>query len=283
VAIYGDLPPPDSVTEIEPGPVAKNTYGWIKLQQDQLVKAAAQNGLPTTILCPPNICGPYSYFLLQLIDALAQGEFALLEDGSACCSTVDVRNLAHAIDLALRNGAAVGRRYFVTDDADVTWARLVAGLTPLLSDPHIASVNTDQLQVPDVVGPKSSVLGSILHLVSSDVREALRKDPLLQRVDVALRGLAGSLGSGVEERLRESIEGPINVTVRTPQARLNLRLCAQQLRGVQHSCDRLKRELGYAPLVDFDTSMRAFRAWYIALAGTDGEGGDLLDHLAVES
>src|SRR5881409_724896 len=75
-----------------------------------------------------NIVGPGSYFLLEMLGCLLRGEFLLADGGSCVCTTVDVRNLAHACFLALSEGSTNGERYFVTDDERVTWASIVDGL-----------------------------------------------------------------------------------------------------------------------------------------------------------
>ena len=58
VAVYGDPPPPESVREDAPARPKKETYGAIKLAQDEMVRKAAGAGLPAVVLCPPNISGP---------------------------------------------------------------------------------------------------------------------------------------------------------------------------------------------------------------------------------
>src|SRR3954469_20234652 len=65
VAVYGDPPTPDAALESAQPSVEKGTYGWIKLRQDEIVKKGADRGLSSIVLCPPNIVGPGSYFLLD--------------------------------------------------------------------------------------------------------------------------------------------------------------------------------------------------------------------------
>ena len=57
VAVYGNPPPPDSVHETAPTKPEPESYGWVKLQQGDMVKEAAQAGLSSIVLCPPNISG----------------------------------------------------------------------------------------------------------------------------------------------------------------------------------------------------------------------------------
>jgi len=117
-------------------------------------------------------------------------------------------------------------------------------------------------------------------LVSSDVRVALRQDPVWAKVEQALGQGVTRLGKVVEERLRLSIAGPppIPKVPRGPQ--YNAQLCLQQLRGVRHASDLAKQELGYQPLYTFAASMRAFCAWYRSQHGMDTGHWDLLKQLS---
>jgi nucleoside-diphosphate-sugar epimerase len=281
VAVYGDPPSPDSATEdgrAEPDP---GSYGWVKLAQDRMVAEAAAAGLPATILCPPNISGVQSGYIEMIVGALLRGELALLEGGRSPCNLVDVRNLAHAIELALVSGPADGRRMLLTDDDPATWHDVVDSLSPLVGNVPISGISRDDLvrliAAPET--PRISLKKSVLHLVSSDVRAALRKDPLWAKVDAALRGGARLLGIRAEDRLRLAVEGPTRVLRGDRAPALNIRLCAQQLRGVVHRCDRARRELGYRPLYTFQQSMAAFRRWYAVFHAWDTPAAPLLKAL----
>jgi nucleoside-diphosphate-sugar epimerase len=283
VAVYGDPPPPESTDEKAPTRPKKGTYGAIKLAQDDLVQKAAAEGLPGVILCPPNISGCYSYFLLALLDAIRQGSFVLAGSGEAPCNVVDVENLAFAIELAMRGDINDGRRFFVTDDEPVTWKGVADALLPLAGvSARLRSVLPDALAHDWHAAnqPQRRSLGrSLAHLVSSEVRLALRRDPLWEQVDSFGRGLVRRLGSAMEERMRLAIAGPIPVAKVSGEVTINLQLSAQQLRGVRHSCERAKRDLGYRPLHTFGQSMGAFARWHRSMHGADGEFADLLAHL----
>jgi nucleoside-diphosphate-sugar epimerase len=282
VMVYGDPPAPDGVTEEGRTDPAKGTYGALKLRQDQLVQKAAREGQPAVILCPPNIGGPYSGYYLEIVGALRAGKFSLMDGGEAPCNVVDVSNLAHAVELALENGTADGSRMFVTDDGATTWRDVVKELAPLaeMNEPVPAITREELLRsIPAEEKPSVSVLKSMKHIVSSDVREAIRKDPLLAKVDYVVRRGAALLGKSVEDRMRMSIEGPVQVSKPESEPLHFRRLCAQQLRGVLHSCERAKRELGYEPLYSFAQSAAAFRAWYRESHGMNSGAWDLLKHL----
>src|SRR5437867_4102264 len=165
-----------------------------------MVMRACREGLPSLILCPPNISGPNSIYLVGLVDALRHGEFALLEDGFAPCNLVDVSNLSLAIDLALSNGPADGPRLFVTDDENTNWKGVIDSLVSLTgSEEPAPSVTREQLSRAGDGEEKSprSVLKSLKHLISSDVRQALRKDPGWATVDTVLRRGVTRMGKTV--------------------------------------------------------------------------------------
>jgi nucleoside-diphosphate-sugar epimerase len=238
----------------------------VKLQQDRMIAKASSAGLSSLILCPPNISGTYSDYLVNLVEMMRVGKFAMLEGGSAPCNLVDVYNLAHAAELALNEGPGRGERFFVTDDENTTWRDLVGELLPLMEpDFQVPSIELHVLTRGDIAAERTphSILRSIKHLVSSDVRQALRKDPLWESADTALRRGIARMGNLTENALRRSIEGPTKI-VKTPssQPQINAQFCRQQLRRVRHSCELAKIHLGYRPIYTFAASVEAFRRWY---------------------
>ena len=281
VLVYGDPPPPDSVHE-DAQPYPTEPYGRLKLQQDRMVLQACRAGLPSVILCPPMVSGPYSPFLVRVLDALRAGAFALLDDGKTPCNLVDASNLAHAIELALDRGTANGKRMFVTDDEETTWRDVIEGLTPVaeLTEPVPGITREELLRLRMADGkPSISVMQSLKHAVSRDVRAALRKDPLWAKVEQALGQSVTRLGKVVEERLRLSTAGPLLPPKINSRLLYNTELCLQQLRGVRHASDLAKQELGYKPLYTFAASMRAFCAWYRSQHGMGTGSWDLLKQL----
>ncbi len=283
VLVYGDPPPPDSVHEdAQPFPNDPYGYGRLKLQQDRMVQQACRAGLPSVILCPPNISGSYSPFLVRVLDALRAGAFGLVDDGKSPCNLVDVSNLAHAIELALDRGTANGQRMFVTDDEETTWRDVIEGLAPVAerTDPVPVITREELLSLRTAHStPSVSVMQSLKHLVSRDVRLALRQDPLWAKVEQVLGQSVTRLGKAVEERLRLSIAGPPPVPKVNRGPQYNMHVCLQQLRGVRHACDLAKHELGYKPLYTFAASMRAFCAWYRSQHGMDTSSWNLLKQL----
>lgn len=284
VMVYGDPPSADTTSEDGTTPRhATGSYAGTKLQQDQMVQRAASTGLPALILCPPNITGPYSYFLGGLVAALRQGAFSLLDGGESVCNVVDVDNLAHAIELSLDHCTREAPRLFVTDDEELTWRDVLEGVMPLCWDapapPAIERAELLQLREAFYARSRIKVLRSLKHLVSSDVRAALRQDPLWAKIDAALRQSVAKIGGAFEERMRLGIEGPVKVVKAAPRRGINASLSIQQLRGVRHSCARAKATIGYRPRHSFPESMKAYRAWYRSHTGQNSSDWELVRHL----
>jgi nucleoside-diphosphate-sugar epimerase len=286
VMVYGDPPHPESHHEDAPAKPAPGaaSYGMIKLEQDTMVEAAAARGLPSVVLCPPNISGPFSGYIVGIVNSLRTGTLALVDDGAAPCNLIDVRNLCHAIELALdADGEALnGRRMFVTDGEQIRWVNVVAELSDLAGAREIRHIARAELLRLAGAGPTKkapSIVGSLRHLVSSDVRAALRKDPLLAKLDYGARAAVSKLGRGVETKLRLGIEGPTPVLRPDPYANLTVGLCAQQLRNVWHRNDRAERVLGFRPVVSFAQSMVDFRKWYRKMHAMDTPYWPVLVHL----
>lgn len=283
VSVYGD--PPDAASESEdaaPPSLDKSSYGYLKLEQDAMIQRAARKGLPSAILCPPNISGPYSPYLNGLVDALRARQFALLDDGRGPCNLVDVDNLAVAIELVLDKGSSDPQRIFITDGEATSWRDVIDGLMPLTGrSDELPTIAREGLMTAQIEAPaaRASLLRSLKHLVSSDVRAALRKDPIWASADGLIRRSAAALGPGMEDRLRLSIEGPLPVHRTSNAGSINLRLSSQQLRNVRHSCARAQKVLGYRPLYSFAQSMDAYRKWYRTLHRMDGPEWSILKEL----
>lgn len=286
VLVYGDPPKPSSATEDGPPDDAQDpaSYGAMKLEQDRMVEEAVRKGLSSVVLCPPNISGPFSLYLCGIVDGLRKGSFGLVGDGAGPCNLVDVRTLCAAIEAALEvdDAAADGKRLFVTDGEPVSWRGVVDALIELAGVDQVRPVDRELLLRrvrQQQAAPPSSLGRSLKHLVSSDVREALRKDPLLARVDKLARRSVAMMGPGIEGRLRRSIEGTTPVPRIDMLAGLQIGLCAQQLREVTHRDDRIRQVLGFAPPVGFQASMADFRRWYRAMFGADGDQWSLAQRL----
>ncbi len=249
-----------------------------KLRQDQMVARACREGLRAVILCPPNVSGPYSPFLQRLTGALGRGTFAMVDGGRRPCNLVDVENLARAIELALERDAPLGRRLFVTDDEQTTWRDVVAALRPLADaadPPAIEAIELARRRDALTALPRLALIRSLAHLISPEVRETVRRDPLVDRAYQAVRRTVAWLSPRAHARIRRAV----GRGARTEVDGIDVALSARQLRGVRHSCELATRGLGYRPLHSCADSLEAFGAWYRSSRVLDTEFADLLRQL----
>ena len=280
VAAYGNTAVPVLDESAKPSP-SRNTYGWTKLSQDELVERAADRGLSCAVLCPPNISGTYSPFLLDVVDTMRRGEFALVDAGRYPCELVDVHNLAHAIRLALSAPRIDAGRIFVTDGTETTWADVANALAPLVQ--HEGPFPSIDLNAAQAIGaasapPRPTVGRTLKHLGSQDLLGALRKDPLLASAEKSAKAAIRRLPA-LEAALRRRFEKQPMAATRTRAAAWSERLIGQQLRNVRYSQSRARTVLEYQPVVSAAESMQAFRSWYGDLYGRNHAAWSLTQHL----
>jgi len=283
VAVYGDPPPPEAVHEDAPTRPVRDTYGWNKLRQDQLVQAAYRRGLPSVILCPPYIGGAYSMFVLRVLQAIQEGRLALVDGGDAVINLVDVQNLAQAIELALSCATADAQRLFVNDDAGTTWRQFTSPLVDLAGRPKpLPSISRDEASgwlgsvktAPSTLGRRMKRL-----IASHQVRTILQEDPLITKLFQLTRSGIRFLPGSARERLDGILRPPKRRRPRAVHPAFDERLCRLQLRGLRHACDRAREVLGYRPEVSFAGSMEAFQAWYRTTNGWGAEYAPLFEEL----
>jgi len=285
ITAYGEPPPVDSVHEgAKPRP-RRGTYGWLKLQQDKRIeRARRRTGLPATTLCPPVVSGPYSPQILWLLRCMRAGRFAVLDGGRSPCALVDVRNLATAVECALRSDPVEGR-VFVLDDRIPTWRELSEALWPLARvEGDLPQISTGELaRVERRAGLSfAAPIHTLRFLGSRHARATLRQDPLLaagERVlargarRLALRTLLGALVPSRHSAPRRAGATP------TTRSRLDPLQIARQQRGVWHSGARSEQVLGYTPTISVEESLSDFVRWYRSERGWDTEFGDLVREL----
>lgn len=93
-----------------------SAYAATKKLGEDLVNAAFRQGLPTVILRPKAIFGPGDRALLPpLIERARQKRLPQLGNGQNLVDLTYVDNVVHALLLAARADAAVGKTYFITN------------------------------------------------------------------------------------------------------------------------------------------------------------------------
>lgn len=287
VAVYGDPPHPDSVTEDAPTTGADGGYGAIKRDQDEKLQKAAASGLGAIILCPPNIIGPYSEYLLDIIESIERGRFRLVHSGQTAVNVIDVNALAAVILKAVESPIRDGRRLFVNHPERITWRDLCDALEPVLrTHAPIPPIDADVLKQsdlglgngPDGRGKRRG--GALKHLISEEVREALKKHPTWAALESAGKSTVRVFGGRAERYVRRVANGPIRVPSTPLPDPFDRPLVSQQLRRVKHRPDRCLHDLSMELPIDFRQSMQHFNDWYRRYFDADSDAWQLLGHRA---
>jgi nucleoside-diphosphate-sugar epimerase len=265
VAVYGNMPPPESITEDSPIRHCDNLYGREKLgQEKRVLKYARNHGLPAVILRPPNVWGPYSHFSLEMIQKISKGTLALVSNGQNPCNLVHVDNLVEAILLSLWKPEAVNEVFFVTDDPVISWKQCLEDQAALVNT-HLPGVAEEDLVVPAaerVWRESFKVVPRVF--VSGEFRQQLRRIPLLRIVEEKLFAGFQSLSAETQHSLRSRLTGGNTaVLVRPATAPRFVRngLHFTQMRRVAHSSEKARRLLGYTAPVKYAEGMANLQAW----------------------
>lgn len=267
VAVYGNAPPPESVSEDAPVRGCDNLYGREKLgQEERVFKFAHYRGLPAVVLRPPNVWGPYSHFSLEVIQKLRKGTLALVSNGQNPCNLVHVDNLVEAILLSLWKPEAVNQVFFVTDDPVISWKQCLEDQTALLKIPLQIVAETD-LEIPraEHIWTESLRITPRV-LLSGALRQQLRRIPLVRVVEEKLYSGFQSLPAGTQHLLRSRLtDGNVPFVKRPSSAPRFVRegLHSIQLRKIAHSSEKARRLLGYTAPVKYEEGMALLEAWLL--------------------
>jgi nucleoside-diphosphate-sugar epimerase len=114
-----------------------NWYSETKRAAEAEVRRAEQaSGLNVVILRPATVYGPRSDDVVgDMARAIRARQMLLVDGGRAIAGLVYVGNLVDATVLALRNDAALGEAFNLTDGLDITWKRFLGDLAEGLGYP----------------------------------------------------------------------------------------------------------------------------------------------------
>src|SRR5229473_3039761 len=265
VAVYGNSPPPGSVSESAPAKRTDNAYGNEKLEQELLVLRYSRTcSLPTVILRPPNVYGPYSTFTLGLVGKLRSGKLALVDGGQNPCNLVYVDNLVQALLLSIWKKDAVSEIFFVTDAETITWERSLQDMAHALglSLPRVERQELAQEPKKHVLRESLRVLPRVL--LSGEMRSVVRQVPLIHSMENSLYRAFQALSPETQEGIRLRINGPprLHQKGETP-SRFDAadNVIAAQNRRVAHSSAKARRLLGYTAPISYQQGMCLTEAW----------------------
>lgn len=265
VAVYGNRPPPESVSEEAPPTPEGMAYGIEKLNQEHRIRRyGRRHGLPFVILRPPNIYGPFAPFTMDVITKIRAEQMPIVNGGQNPCNLVYVDNVIEAILLSLWKPDAVGETFFVTDSEVLSWERCLSDYAALLG------TTLPQVSLNDLLSrPRERFLWNSVRLFpsvlfSGEFRGQLRKLPLIKSLETALYERFHCLSIETQQRLRVAISGPVifqKAETLQKGFRADDPLIAAQGRTVAHSSEKAKRLLGYSAPVPYRQAMALTESW----------------------
>jgi nucleoside-diphosphate-sugar epimerase len=265
VAVYGNNPPPESVSEDAPARPTGSDYGDEKLAQEKLVeKFGRSRKLPYVILRPPNIYGPSSSYSVDTLERVQAGTLPMVDQGQNPCSLVYIDNLIEAILLALWKPGAVGETFFVTDSDVVTWGDWLREHAAL-AGVGLLNVASSDLVSPAQVHPVADSIRALPSVfLGGDLRGVLRQVPLVKSAEAVFYNRFLALPEATKQRMRLWVNGPVvfspNGSSQT-RFRANDSMISSQLRRVAHSSKKAKDLLGYTCPVSHREAMAFTEAW----------------------
>ena len=265
VAVYGNHPPADSVSEAAPARQTDMAYGNEKLEQERRVlRHWKRHGLNIVILRPPNVYGPFAPFTLNLINTIRSREIAIVDGGRNPCNLVYVDNLVEAILLALWKPEAVGEVFFVTDPAVVTWEQCItdhAGLVGV-GVPRVAATALVPPRREHIIRDSLRALPNVL--ADRDLRRVLARIPVVRHAERVLYNWFQSLAEETRQGIRLSLRARERVRrngAGERQFSSDATLIAAQGRAVAHSSEKARRLLGYTAPVSYGEAMSLTAQW----------------------
>lgn len=253
-SVHGQSPAPGTDETSPLSSRQKLAYNNAKVAAEQRLQQLRQGGGVEVVRLRPGIVhGPRSYWTGGFADELLAGEAYLVGGGTGICNSTYVDNLVHAVRLALDAPRADGEAYIVGDAETVTWADLCDPIARALG------YSREALAVPAPGEMRRMPAGL-------DSMAALRRAAALlpPRPRRALRAARAAWRAPATPAAPPGVPQPL-----VSQEKADLHLCAVRL-----PMDKARRELGYAPIVDFETACRHALAW-LAFAGypvRDGAG-----------
>jgi nucleoside-diphosphate-sugar epimerase len=117
----------------------RNWYAQTKLEAEAEVRRVQASGaLEVVILRPATVYGPGSKDVIgEIARAIAGGHMLLIDGGRPVAGLCFIDNLADVAMLALREPAAAGEAFNVSDGLDVTWRALTDSLAAGLGCPRV--------------------------------------------------------------------------------------------------------------------------------------------------
>ena len=236
VSVYGDTA--GNVDEEAPFQYTGDEYGDAKIEAEKRCNEYGNEGLPTVILRPSAVYGPFStIWVANIARQLYSANWQRLKGhGDGTCNIVYIADLVESVVLALHRDNAVGQAFNINGTDDLTWNDYYQLFNAALGLPELSEAD-----------PVSSKFRATL---MEPVRRLAKFS--LHHLDTPIKALYQR--SHHMRSLMKHFETSIKTTPSLAELSLYNRQC-------HYSCQKARRLLGFEPRVDAATGLALAAAW----------------------
>lgn len=278
LSVYGDLQS-DTLTEEAPRTKTGDVYTDTKIDAEhRVVQMHQAHGLPTTILQPTAVYGPFGgWWTTGQINRLKNARFGLPSEGEGICNAVYVDDVVDACIEAAINERAIGETFLVSGPTPVTWNAFYEQIERMLGRDSIVHLTADDIRKRNIKPkqPKTFV-GWGLQILRErpDVRQrivnswiglpyrAASKLTPKRWLNKAKAGVLGSQYEGAPATPNSDASSESTNTIDDRPILVPDDASLPQFTATTNvSIDKLKERLGFQPRYDLDRGMKLTGQW----------------------
>ncbi len=262
IAIYGEDLLDASVSE-DSAPKPSNQYGRVKKKQDDMMFNLHRRGVPSIILCPGTVVGPYSPFIVGAIQKLRAREVALVDSGVYPSIHIHVDNLVEAILAAVRADKGWGERYFVTEPDRPTWRQFFGYLKDMV-DPGYELSSVSRSEVMEQISKASQPVpppGLLRTLASGEFRKVLCRVPAFAELNEYARRTFETLDPKLQARIRSRLVARVTIPKESSLLNLSDRVITVQARRTYFPPTKIMQNLSYRPILTDAEAWESIKRW----------------------
>jgi nucleoside-diphosphate-sugar epimerase len=270
LSVYGLRPSPGCEKEEAPLKPTGEPYCDNKARAERVVAHFLRRGVPSAIIRPGVVYGPYSFWSTRLIGALREGRVAFIDGGKGACNITHVDNLVDAVFLAIENERAVGERFNITDGQAFTWGDFIRAHV-LMMDPQpvVPCISSEEILAHhrSQAGLWASSLRAARRVFFGvEFRKMLRQIPICDRILGAIWGRLQAMDPEEKEMWKERLRGKQSTFGASAAGRESryipdLTTWANESHQVHFSIQKARKTLGYSPRVPFAEGIKLVEAW----------------------
>lgn len=247
-------------------PKPSGVYGKVKQRQDEMMFNLDRAGIPSMILAAGRVIGPYSAFLLRVVERLQSGPIVLVDEGRHPSNHIHVDNLAEAVVTALRSNGGWGQRYFLTEPGRSTWRDFYRALYETLGL-EFNPISVPREEVLRKSNPTKSVkrnyaIETLRGIASAQFRQGLSAIPAFKALNEYAYKVFTGLSPSLQSQIRAKLERPIVISKDDRSVDIADAFAVEQIRRTYFAPTKFMTRVGYQPMLTEEEGMNSIRSWF---------------------